>query len=310
MTENKVDPSVSVVVPWRAQPDRQRGWDWLKRWYQTHHPDWEIVEADCPTKEWNKPTAVNLGVQQARGDVVIVADADVMPAKDILATATRHALATSWVVPHGKVHRLRRQVTADLRAQDPATVTKIPTGPLVRPAYNGMVGGGLLVISKKNFLAMGGFDPGFKLWGSEDTCFGIAADTLLGKHLRYTHIPLIHLWHVPGSSVVNPYYSANTRRKRLYQVAQRSRRAMAALRDVPVPQSGYAPFPRPEPGDSMEDWKLYVKSAGVRVPRNEADKKEFLIARVLRHEQRASGIPLFADEDEDETDADDDPYLS
>ena len=219
---------VAVVVPWRdrGDPDRRHAWDWLKRRWRILHPGWTVVEADC-SAEWNKPEAVNGTVAGLDVRTVVVADADVAVPPDRIRTAVRLAASTPWVVPHGDVCRMTRQATRRLTTSDPAV--ELPPDPecAVRP-YRGTPAGGLFVIGRAQWDRMGGFDPTFRGWGAEDDAFALAADTLLGTHVRLDG-PLWHLWHDPGLRSDDPHWKPNRERLIRYRRAARCRQTMAAL---------------------------------------------------------------------------------
>jgi hypothetical protein len=285
------DPQVAVVFPWRDRGDKDRAASkaWLTEWYREMHPEWDLIHTDGGGGEWNKPTAINYGVGIAKAmgaEVVIVSDTDVFPLTDRLKTAARHAMLAPWIVPHGRVLRLRPEPTAELLKRRPGPRLKVPTSPLVRGSYRGMAGGGLFVIRADSFMAAGGFDPRFQQWGAEDSAFGVAADTILGPNLRYEHIPLVHLYHDPGLRESNPHYGPNVELKREYDRASLEREAMIRMRGVrPVPQP-QADFPRPAREASFEDWLLYCYSLGLREQIRSVRDKLGLVALAIQEEHR------------------------
>lgn len=279
------EPSVTVVMPWRDQgdKDRQASKEWLVGWYHRRFPDWHVMLADSPGM-WSKPTAINNAVAMAPSDVVVVTDTDVFPDhRTVLRTAVRHALTAPWVVPHGLVHRLRAEPTAAILGTYAAAQPAY--GPLVRSPYLGVPGGGLFVVRRSRFLATGGFDQRFRGWGGEDTSWGVAADCLLGKHLRYPHVNLMHLWHAPGLREVDPHYGENVLRVGKYRkAAELGRGAMAHLCEVDVPAQETPSVPMPKRDDPCEEWLLYLSAIGVKVPRTIASQKLALIALAVQNQ--------------------------
>lgn len=73
-------PTVSVVVPYR--PDRgfrDAAWAYVRRWWATTHPDWRVVTGDAPHGgPWVKALAVADALPRATGDLLVIADADVV----------------------------------------------------------------------------------------------------------------------------------------------------------------------------------------------------------------------------------------
>lgn len=278
------EPSVTVVMPWRDQgdKDRQASKEWLVGWYQRRFPDWHVMMADSEG-EWSKPEAINNAVAMAPSEVVVVTDTDVFPdSRSVLRTAVRHALTAPWVVPHGLVHRLRAEPTRRILETYGASY---PSTPLVRAPYLGVPGGGLFVVRRSRFLATGGFDPKFLGWGGEDTAWGVAADCLLGQHLRYPHVNLMHLWHEPGLREVNPHYGDNVSRVGKYrQAAQEGIGAMAHLCQVDIPAQENPFVAMPNRDDPCEDWLLYLAAIKVKVPRIIASQKIALIALAVQND--------------------------
>lgn len=286
-------PTLSVVVPWHnTHPTRAQSWNWVKRWYQKHLLTAELIEVQPDEGQpFHKPTLVNRGVQKASGQVVIVADSDVIPTvPGVLQTAAHHALYAPWVVPHGQVLRLREEPTVDFLGE-PVTTTRFPSGPLVRHPYKGIAGGGLFVIRRDRFLAAGGFDPVFTGWGGEDTAFGIAADTLLGPHLRYLHVPLVHFYHPPGPRSLHEDYAKNVKRVELYRtLAAYGKDALAAQLGVPVPEQEEWRMKRPTRDDSVFEWLMYLNYLGVKVRSGMTGQKLALINLAVNAEYGNSKV--------------------
>lgn len=278
-------PQASIVVPWRETPDRAENWAWLRTWYNHYHPEWELIEADVPG-EWNKSLAVNEGARLATTGTLLVMDADVLINPGSLRAAVREAERAPWVVPHGKVHRLRPEPTQRLLGSYPAEVVAVPHTPVIRTPYVGVAGGGAFAMTKEKFLAMGGFDPVFTGWGGEDTSFGIAADTFYGPAVRYHHVPLVHLFHDPGLRTVHPQYGVNHGRQMQYEKRAHNPGAMAEFLGIEVPRVGTGAVVRPERHEPVERWLTYLAQLGVPVPRTITHQVTALIALAVQEETR------------------------
>jgi hypothetical protein len=181
---------VSIVMPYTSDDEhRQAARRYVLHWYAQHHPTWELVEGECPGK-WSKGRALAAAVTQATHDILVLADADSIVPGDTLDEAARLVDAgAAWVMPHRKVYRLSQAHTERVYAgADP-----VPRD-TCRPPYNGVTGGGIVVLSRATWDTVGGIDPRFLQWGGEDISFGWALETLCGPgvHLR---APLYHLWH-------------------------------------------------------------------------------------------------------------------
>jgi hypothetical protein len=218
---------VAVIVPFRPDgASRDRHWAWLRQQWQTHYPDWPVYIGLHTEGTWIKAhaTATALGGCTAR--ILIIADADIWldPAPGTLHRAVRDVnRSIPWVVPHREVRRLTRDATDSFMTGQRGDLAQ------VRGAYRGVPGGGLIVITRRNWEACGGFDPRFKGWGGEDSSFGRAADTLVGRHRRLRGI-LWHLWHEPQPRISRVVGSVGSKHLTdLYKRAGRSRSRMLQL---------------------------------------------------------------------------------
>lgn len=188
-------PTVSVLVPWRPDgADRDRVWEWLQAWWA--RTGWEVVTGECPPGPWVKALAVEDALSKASGDVLVVADADVIvPAigQAVDAVLAGHA----WAVPHRVVHRLSRQGTSAVLRGGAITGQALEQRP-----YVGMLGGGCVVLRRETYVACP-LDRRFQGWGQEDQSWGVALGSLCGRPWQPAgqQEPLFHLWHAPQDRV-------------------------------------------------------------------------------------------------------------
>lgn len=179
--------AVTVVVPWRPDPDRRQAWDWVRAQYRDRHPDWTIIEAPAPVGEWCKAKAVNDATATVQDGVVIVADADVW-APNLADAVSAVEEGAAWAIPHRLVHRLTREATRSLLAGG------IPTG-TCEPPYEGIQGGGIVVLPARTAHEIP-MDERFLGWGQEDQAWGVALHFLAAPAVRL-NADLVHLWHPP-----------------------------------------------------------------------------------------------------------------
>lgn len=191
--------SVSVVVPYR--PDgcahRQEAWDYVRRWWADRHPGWEVIAATDGGGAWCKAAAVARAAAAAAGDVLVVADADVVC--DGVAWAVDQVdRGAPWAVPHRSVYRLSaagaRQVYATGALPDPLS-TAARAGGAVAELHAGVVGGGLVVLPA-GVWARTPMDVRFRGWGQEDAAWARALTVVEGAPAR-GNARLWHLWHPP-----------------------------------------------------------------------------------------------------------------
>ena len=103
------------------------------------------------------------------------------------------------------LYRLRHHPTKELIKSDPRldyNISHPPDPCLVEPGqshdYGHPYGALIQIVPGEAFFLVGGFDPRFCGWGSEDASFLRAVDTLYCQH-ENTRNDVIHLWHVrPG----------------------------------------------------------------------------------------------------------------
>lgn len=216
----KITDGVSVIIP--VSPDdgaRDRSREWVMERYAKMHPSWEIVEGRLdPMAPWCKGEAVMKGVKEASHHTLVIADSDcfIDPSGLEEAVARLRDEDVGWIVPHGLVHRLDKATSAEAMS--------VMTSPVSyeRAPYTGYVGGGIVVVDRSDYEAVGGIPQTFHGWGAEDECLALILDTLVGPHVRLDH-DLWHLWH-PTARKENV---KNNRMNRLYL------RIFAGFRDDP-----------------------------------------------------------------------------
>ncbi|RCV53458.1 glycosyltransferase family protein [Marinitenerispora sediminis] len=174
---------------------------------------------------WCKARAVAAALPFATGDLLVIADADCWsPGIDAALEAVRDG--APWAMPHGRVHRL----TPDATAQVLAGVAPHPRMPVTQRPYQGWPGGGIVVV-RRDVYEQAPLDPRFTGWGGEDESWAHALTTLAGPPWR-GRAPLWHLWHPPQDRMSRRWGSPEARELAgRYRKAARSPAAMRALVD-------------------------------------------------------------------------------
>lgn len=201
--------TVTVVIPWRSGcPWREAAFDHIVGWWFTHYPTWRVRVGPWweESGPWRKGCAVRAaGISPDPDDVVVVADADVIPigigrAVDAIGSVTAAAGRPSarWAMPFRLVHRLTAAGT-DLvtsgRLQLPAGPIPKDMAGVVEETYVGSSGGGVVVLRGDVFTAVP-IDPRFGGYGQEDLSWSLALHRIVGAPIM-VDAPLWHLWHPP-----------------------------------------------------------------------------------------------------------------
>lgn len=191
--------SVSVLVPYRADGGaRDDAWAYAHAWWTVEHPDWQVVVGGAPDGPWCKAAAVADALAQADGDVVVMADADVIcPGVERAVHAV--TAGAPWAMPHRGVYRLSQTATALVYAGLPLPDVGQPRAQLFQhclEVHVGAPGGGLVVLPRATLEAVP-LDPRFQGWGQEDLAWGHALAVMAGPAWRGA-APLWHLWHPPA----------------------------------------------------------------------------------------------------------------
>ena len=205
--------SVVTLVPWRpGNRERERTWDFVRP--KLEALGWRVVTGDGPGK-WARAAAINDAARRA-GDwsVALIADADTVPEVDAIHTAVERVAHDGGALrPHNKLWMLSRIETKRF-------MVGAPIEPQTRHP-----GGGLLVVSREAWDAVGGYDERFIGWGHEDSDF----NTRLVAYSTWdiSDGNAWHLWH-PRDAKDTPERFQNHRMMKEVQHQYRSAIARAS----------------------------------------------------------------------------------
>lgn len=164
-------------------------------------PPW-VRYVHTPLRRANQPFcrswAFNVGVEHASSDAVILHDNDMLVPLDYAATI-KARLSQGWEVVNLKrfIFYLTRAHTARL-----LSARGDPSGESPESIIQNLEGGGSIAVSRRSYLAIGGFDEAFEGWGGEDVEFWERA--LTRRVWPYGSLPLVHLWHGPQPGKSDP----------------------------------------------------------------------------------------------------------
>lgn len=194
--------SYAVIVPFRPEPDgrgpgssRADIWAWLsRRW---HAFGANVVKADSGDSKMNRSEARNVGAGAAVEmgcETLVFADADVYVPRAQLEAAialVEEPGDTEWVIAYEHYLQLTAGDTSHFLKCEPTH----EYGPIENPRWSTNQGNaGMLVVSKRAFAAVGGYDERFIEWGWEDWAFANALSTLVHPQVRVPGY-VLHLCH-------------------------------------------------------------------------------------------------------------------
>lgn len=203
---------ISIVIPFRPSemaPERLRNILWLEQYWRSQLPGAEVIISDDPERDraFSKSVAINRGVAQSTGDVLVLVDADgYIPVENILhcAEEIRHARKRGrrlWFVPYRQFYRLNEDASERLLASDPKNPYCFPEPPEAcdtigdtNPRTGHWYGAMIQLMPREAFELVGGWDERFRGWGGEDHAAMRAMDTLYWPH-KTLPTSVLHVWH-------------------------------------------------------------------------------------------------------------------
>ncbi len=179
---------VVTLIPWRPAGDKQRIFNWdctLPRLEALGYP---IFTGEPYGPEWSRAEAVNAAATGAGDwDVALVGDADTIPDPGSIRRAIAWVGDTQGGVrPHMDRWDLDSGATLRIaQGADPRTFSG--------RECKAQPGGGLMVIHRRAYETVGGYDESFRGWGYEDTAMNLA----LIRRGIFDRLPgeCWHMWH-------------------------------------------------------------------------------------------------------------------
>lgn len=189
-----------ILVPRRANPERDKLWDWCRARWEQHFPDLPIYEGYHEQGPFNRSAAINRAARLAddngRWDIAIVIDGDIFIRASQLRAAIRTAARTGKVTwAHRRWRGLHEDWTERVLKGQKDFGAEIDTDDmdLYVERTNPISWSCCVVIPRGVFDAIGGFDERFRGWGFEDMMFRSVVCGLYG-HERIEG-DVYHLYH-------------------------------------------------------------------------------------------------------------------
>lgn len=226
---------VVILVPRRADNGhRDRLWQFARTWWENDHPDWEIIEGHHDFGPFNRSAAINRAATEGgQWDVAIIIDSDILADPEATRSAVTLAYATNQMVL-GYNERIHLTQVGTERVMSGFRGSWESPGMIANRLTDAC--SSLVVVSRKLWDEVGGFDEQFVGWGWEDVAFRIACETLGDGPMQKIGARIWHLYHRPSheNNAREATYQANRRRADLYKAAHWNRQAMRALIDDEV----------------------------------------------------------------------------
>lgn len=216
-----------ILVPRRLDNGpRDVLWSWCRAWWEREQSHMPIIEGHHDDGLFNRSAAVNRAATLAGDwDVAVIIDSDVIcnPERVKAAVAIAHETG-QMVLPHDVRKDLNLRGTQQVMAGLARSWE-----PFVHKRYPDMVSG-VVVIPRRLWDEVGGFDESFVGWGYEDSAAAAAFQTF-GEGIVRMPGELWHLWH-PTAKEGRPgtlTWSINSAKGQRYRAAIGNRDAIRAL---------------------------------------------------------------------------------
>lgn len=176
-----------ILVPRRAHPERDKLWEWCKVRWQRYHPTLQIYEGHHEGGPFNRSAAINTASRLADADgpwdYAIIIDADIFLRASQVRDAVKRAQKTGRVTwAHTRWRGLNSEWTKKIvgRGRDMgAEIRDVDMDVLVEKT-NPISWSCCIVVPRKVWDAIGGFDERFVGWGFEDHAFRAVVCGLYG----------------------------------------------------------------------------------------------------------------------------------
>jgi hypothetical protein len=199
---------ISLLVPFTSDsPRRTQTWEWLQRYWKNELPGAQIIVAGNDHVPFCKTAAVNTAWRRARGDVIVILDADCYLPGSVIASCAQQIMNVEknggrlWYIPYRHFYRLTDEASNRVLKSNPRKPLRFSDPPPLDDieesrdsGYGHWFGALIQVMPRQAFILAGGMDERFVGWGGEDISFMTAVDTLYANH-RTTSNGVLHLWH-------------------------------------------------------------------------------------------------------------------
>ncbi|MFK4998905.1 glycosyltransferase family A protein [Bacillus sp. N9] len=95
--------NVSVIMPISLNDKpREQAFQWVKKYYETMLPEVELCIGTSNEQPFPKAKVINKAVESSKGDILVIADADIFFCPSLLEQSIKHLETHAWVIPFKK----------------------------------------------------------------------------------------------------------------------------------------------------------------------------------------------------------------
>jgi predicted glycosyltransferase involved in capsule biosynthesis len=199
---------ISVIIPYKYENKiREELLEVVLEQYRSFSFIDEIIIGDDTSGEdvFCRAHAINNGVDRSSGDILIIADADIIIHSRTLLMGIKRAKKENFIIPFGSVIYINQETTNRMVARETVTIDEMENKPFakvsIRPesfTYYKKMAGGINIITRELFNKIMGYDKRFINWGYEDIHFCCKILNELGDYNILADEKVYHLQHPRG----------------------------------------------------------------------------------------------------------------
>ncbi|MBY6088672.1 galactosyltransferase-related protein [Priestia flexa] len=183
---------VSIIIPISfIDSTRKDAFLFVEKYYKKFFPDYELCIERCDETPFPKSRTINRCVKKSSGDILIIADADILINPKIIRNSIKLLDYSPWIIPFNEVINIKKESTAHLLKTTPEWPVPAFLETVKRPF---MGHGGINIVPRNYFDQIYGFDERFVGWGGEDDAFAASLNALCG-YVKRLQNSVYHLWH-------------------------------------------------------------------------------------------------------------------
>ncbi|RPF50699.1 galactosyltransferase-related protein [Aquisalibacillus elongatus] len=196
---------VSIILPISLTDEvRKRAFNWVRQYYEHIFPDVDICIGINNERPFSKAKVINEAVRESKGEILVIADADIFYDPTLLTESIKQLEHHAWVIPFNRVLNISKRSTDRLLSEEPTWPIPIEIETKQRK-FGHQARGGVNIVPREHFEMVEGFDERFIGWGGEDDAFAMSLNQVCGSVKRLNGT-LYHFWHSRNNA---GYYKNN-----------------------------------------------------------------------------------------------------